>query len=142
MKNPKFFSIGEAEQLIGWLETTLDRIKRNKQQFLWLKEEIAVLEVVVECGATEKNPDSVELNIKKRKFTKLAREVERDVAAIQDAGCVLRDGDSGIVDFYSVQDGTLVFLCWKKGEDSIRYWHSTREGFGDRQPLVRSPSAS
>ena len=31
MKNPKFFTIGEAEQMIGLLETTLERIKRNRQ---------------------------------------------------------------------------------------------------------------
>ena len=142
MKNPKFFTVEEAEQLIGMLETTLERIKRNKQHFLWLQEEIAVLELIVECGATEKNPDAVELAAKKKKFGKLAREIERDVSAIEETGCILRDVDAGVVDFFSIQDGTVVFLCWKKGEDSIKYWHSIREGFSGRQPLVRSPSKS
>jgi hypothetical protein len=142
MKNPKFFTLGEAEQLIGLLETTLERIKRNKQHFLWLQGEIAVLELVVECGATEKNPDTVDLGVKKKKFGKLAREIEKDVSAIEETGCILRDVDTGVVDFFSIQDGTVVFLCWKKGEDSIRYWHSIREGFAGRQPLARSPSKS
>ena len=142
MKNPKFFTLGEAEQLIGLLETTLERIKRNKQQFLWLQGEITVLELIVECGASEKNPDAAELGVKKKKFGKLAREIEKDVSAIEETGCVLRDVDGGVVDFFSIQDGTVVFLCWKKGEDSIKYWHSIREGFGGRQPLVRSPSKS
>jgi len=142
MKNPKFFTTGEAEQLIGLLETTLERIKRNKQQFLWLQEEVAILELIVECGANEKNPDTMELAIKRKKHVKLAREIEKDVSAIEETGCILRDVDEGVVDFFSIQDGTVVFLCWKKGEDSIKYWHSIREGFGGRQPLVRSPSKS
>ena len=142
MKNPKFFTIGEAEKIVGLLETTLERIKRNKQQFLWLQEELAILELVAGCGATEKNPDVIELSIKKKKFSKLARDVERDIAAIEDTGCVLRDVDEGVVDFFSIQDGTVVFLCWKKGEDSIKYWHSIREGLAGRQPLARSPSKS
>ena len=142
MKNPKFFTLGEAEQLIGLLETTLERIKRNKQQFLWLQGEITVLELIVECGASEKNPDAAELGVKKKKFGKLAREIEKDVSAIEETGCVLRDVDGGVVDFFSIQDGTVVFLCWKKGEDSIKYWHSIREGFAGRQPLMRSPSKS
>jgi hypothetical protein len=142
MKNPKFFNTGEAEQLIGLLETTLERIKRNKQQFLWLQEEVGILELIVACGANEKNPDTIELNIKRKKYGKLAREIEKDVAAIEETGCILRDVDEGVVDFFSIQDGTVVFLCWKKGEDSIKYWHSIREGFGGRQLLVRSPSKS
>jgi hypothetical protein len=142
MKNPKFFTVEEAEQVIGLLETTLERIKRNKQQFLWLQEEIAVLELIVECGATGNNPDVVELGAKRKKFGKLAREVEKDVASLEETGCILRDVDAGVVDFFSIQDGTVVFLCWKKGEDSIKYWHSIREGFAGRQPLVRSPSKS
>ncbi len=142
MKNPKFFTIGEAEQLIGLLETTLERIKRNRQQFLWLKDEFAILELIVECGASEKNPDTIEAAKKKKKVAKLAREIEKDVAAIEEAGCILRDVDEGVVDFFSIQEGTVVFLCWKKGEDSIKYWHSIREGFAGRQPLARSPSKS
>jgi len=142
MKNPKFFTIGEAEQLIGLLETTLERIKRNRQQFLWLRGELSILELIVGCGASEKNPDAVELGVKKRTVAKLAREIEKDVAAIEETGCLLRDAEEGVVDFFSIQDGTVVFLCWKKGEDSIKYWHSIREGFAGRQPLARSQSKS
>lgn len=142
MKNPKFFTIGEAEQLIGLLETTLERIKRNRQEFLWLKGELAILEFIVECGASEKNPDALEAAGKKKRVAKLAREIEKDVASIEEAGCILRDVEEGIVDFFSIQEGTVVFLCWKRGEESIRYWHSIREGFAGRQPLVRSPSKS
>lgn len=140
MKNPKFFTIEEAENLIGLLETTLERIKRNKQQFLWLQEEISILELVVDCGAHENNADSISLVSKQKTFNKLSREIERDVIAIDALGCVLRDVDTGVIDFFSIQDGTVVFLCWKKGEDKIMYWHPIREGFSGRQELMRSPS--
>ena len=142
MKNPKFFTTAEAEGLIGSLENVLERVKRNKQQFLWLQEDVAVLELIVECGASEKNPDAMELGVKKRKHAALAREIEKDVAFIEETGCLLRDVDEGVVDFYSIQDGSVVFLNWRKGEDSIKYWHSTRDGFENRQPLARSPSKS
>jgi hypothetical protein len=142
MKNPKFFTIVEAEQLIGVLDTTLERIKRNRQQFLWLKGEVSILELIVECGASEKNADAIELGEKRKKVAKLAREIEKDVASIEETGCILREVEQGVVDFFSIQDGTVVFLCWKRGEESIKYWHSIREGFAGRQPLVRSPSKS
>ncbi|MEJ2721047.1 MAG: DUF2203 domain-containing protein [bacterium] len=140
MKNPKFFTVEEADKLIGLLETTLERIKRNKQEFLWLKEEIAILELIVECGADGTNPDAVDLAAKTKRFKSIAANIEKDVGALEATGCVLRDLDSGIVDFFSIQDETVIFLCWKKGEDSITHWHSIREGFAGRQPLYRSPS--
>jgi hypothetical protein len=28
-----------------------------------------------------------------------------------------------------------VFLCWKLGEDEIRYWHTLDGGFAGRQEL-------
>jgi hypothetical protein len=140
MKNPKFFTVKEADQTIGLLETTLERIKRSKQEFLWLQGELAILELIVECGADGNNPNAVELAQKTKRFKRIAKNIEKDVAALEATGCVLRDLDSGIVDFFSIQDGTVVFLCWKKGEESIEHWHSIRDGFGGRQPLDRSPS--
>lgn len=140
MKNPKFFTVEEAEKLIGMLETTFDRIRRNKQQYLWLQEEIAILQLVVQCGADDKNPDAVELAEKSAKFRRIAREVEKDIATIEDSGCILRDVEKGLVDFFSIQNGTVVFLCWTKGEGAIKYWHSIHDGFAGRQLLFRSPS--
>ena len=140
MKNPKFFTIEEAEKLVGLLETALERIVRNKRHFLWLQVELGVLKLIVECGAGEKNPDVIELKAKTKRFKKLEGEIEKDIAAIEESGCILRDVDKGVIDFFSIQDGTVVFLCWKRGEDSIKYWHSIRDGFGKRQPLLRSPS--
>lgn len=140
MKNPKFFTVEEAEKLIGLLETTFERIKRNKQHFLWLQEELAILKLVVECGADDKNSDAVSLSEKTKKFKSIAKEIEKDIATVEETGCILRDADKGLVDFFSIQNGTVVFLCWKKGEDAIKYWHSIHDGFAGRRLLMRSPS--
>jgi hypothetical protein len=138
--NPKFFNVEEAERLIGFLEGTLERIKRNKQQFLWLLAEISVLKLIVSCGAGRNNPDAVELRKKTMMSRKLAREIEKDISAINETGCLLRDAERGIVDFYSMKNDSVVFLCWKKGEDSIKFWHPIHEGYAGRQPLIKSSS--
>ena len=49
--NPKFFTVEEANALTGFLENALERIRRNRQRYLWLLEEIAILKLIVECGA-------------------------------------------------------------------------------------------
>lgn len=138
--NPKFFTIEEADRLIGFFESVLERIKRNKQVFLWLQEEIAILTLIVECGSSRGNPDAKALEEKRKKYDFLAEEIKKDISAIIDTGCILRDVDRGLIDFYSIMDETVVFLCWQQGEDSVMYWHAIQAGFKGRQPLVRSPS--
>lgn len=41
----------------------------------------------------------------------------------------------GLVDFPSIIDGRVVFLCWRHGEAEISYWHDVDDGFAGRQPL-------
>ncbi len=50
-------------------------------------------------------------------------------------GCEIKDLDQGLVDFLSYRDGTLVYLCWKRGEARIEYWHTLEGGFAGRQRL-------
>lgn len=144
--NPKFFTVEEAGALIGFLETTLDRIKRSKQRYLWLQEEISILRLIAECGANSRddklvNSDVVELEDKVRQFKSVEREIEKAKTAINESGCIIRDEDRGLIDFFSIQNNTVVYLCWKKGEESVSYWHSIHDDFDSRQPLMRSPSA-
>ena len=76
--NPKFFTVEEANALIGFLENALERIRRNRQRYLWLLEEIAILKLIVECGADEGNRDSVELEEKSLEL----KAVEAEIAAL------------------------------------------------------------
>ena len=52
-----------------------------------------------------------------------------------DLGAVLKDLNQGLVDFYSLRRGDTVFLCWKLGEDRIRFWHTLDDGYAGRRPL-------
>ena len=63
-------------------------------------------------------------------------ELDDVVAELTEAGVVVRDPDSGLVDFPSVRDGEPVFLCWQLGEDDVAWWHGPEEGFAGRKPLV------
>jgi hypothetical protein len=54
---------------------------------------------------------------------------------LEELGCVLKDINVGLVDFYGLREGELVCLCWKLGEDRIRFWHNLEDGFTGRKPL-------
>ncbi len=50
-------------------------------------------------------------------------------------GAVVKDPQIGLLDFYGEIDGRLVWLCWRHGEESVRYYHELEAGFGGRKPL-------
>ena len=54
---------------------------------------------------------------------------------LEDLGGSLKDLSLGLVDFYSLHNGELILLCWKLGEERIRFWHTVEGGFAGRQPL-------
>jgi hypothetical protein len=66
---------------------------------------------------------------------RLARELARTVDEIAARGAQVKDVEEGLIDFPARRHGETVLLCWKLGEDEIRYWHTLDGGFAGRQEL-------
>ena len=54
------------------------------------------------------------------------KELVRKINEIQSIGCIVKDTETGLVDFYHEKNGEIVLLCWKYGEDSINFWQHFR----------------
>jgi hypothetical protein len=61
--------------------------------------------------------------------------LKTEVTYLAERGILLRDPDTGLVDFPADRDGERVFLCWRLGEDDVEYYHGEHSGFGGRKPL-------
>lgn len=51
-------------------------------------------------------------------------------------GVELKDGLIGLVDFPSLHDDRVVYLCWKLGEAEVAHWHELDSGFSGRRSLA------
>jgi hypothetical protein len=68
----------------------------------------------------------------------VARLAEELAAALDDLdglGILVKDLDTGLIDFPSELDGEPVLLCWRLGEDEIAWYHGHDDGFAGRRPL-------
>ena len=54
---------------------------------------------------------------------------------IEQMGILVKDLDIGLIDFLTRYQGREVCLCWRLGEERIRFWHGTEEGFAGRKPI-------
>ena len=66
---------------------------------------------------------------------RLARDLAQTIDEIGRRGAQVKDLDEGLIDFPAVRRGETVLLCWRLGEDEIRYWHTIDDGFEGRQEL-------
>ncbi len=64
-----------------------------------------------------------------------AAEVQAHLDELTALGCVFKGFEGGLVDFYSLREDRLVFLCWRRGEPGIGHWHELDAGFAGRQPI-------
>jgi len=131
----KIFSIDEANRLLPVLETALESLSKTARDATMLRREIEVLGAIAGSGASEESPDVRSLREKERAQAALLERFRSDLASIARHGCVLRDLDLGLVDFYTMAQGRVVCLCWRRGEPCIEHWHPLDEGFSGRRPL-------
>jgi len=61
--------------------------------------------------------------------------LQQEIQKLEDLGCVLKDLSIGLVDFPAVRLGVRVWLCWKLGENKVRFWHGLHEGFANRKTV-------
>jgi hypothetical protein len=54
---------------------------------------------------------------------------------VQATGVLVKDLDTGLVDFPAKRDGEDILLCWQLGEDEVAFWHGLEDGYAGRQPL-------
>ena len=68
-------------------------------------------------------------------MTTLAERINGYLGELSDIGCVFKGFDAGLVDFYSLLDDRLIFLCWRLDEPAVEHWHEIDSGFSGRHPL-------
>ena len=76
-----------------------------------------------------------DLNAAQGEYQALARALGACVERLDELGVVVKDLDSGLVDFPAQREGEPVLLCWRVGEGEVAYWHDLVQGFAGRRPI-------
>ncbi len=56
--------------------------------------------------------------------------------SLERLGVVIKNFDTGLVDFPCRFEDRDIYLCWQLGERRIQHWHVLQEGFAGRKPIV------
>ena len=131
---PKMFSVEEANSLVPTLELEFGRVARLRAELAPLIESVGGADAAVailQRGASP--PHGLERQAARLKD--VAAEIAAAVERINDLGCLVKDLDIGLVDFFSLRENEPVFLCWQFGEPTVAHWHPVDAGFAARRPI-------
>ena len=126
----KYFTVESAQKQIPAIKKSILKLKNLKKTI------DAILSIRIdpnEVGFEEFLETNTKLN---KEYHKLSYEFYKELEKLEKIGCLLKDLDKGLIDFYYKFEGRDVFLCWKLGEDKIKAWHEIDAGFTGRQPIV------
>jgi hypothetical protein len=131
---PKHFTLAQAESLLPRMEQLLREAVSMKSEFTGAERALrAHSERVMLMGGMV--VDREEIRAARTRRDDIAARLRAALESIQEAGCVVKDLDIGLLDFPTLYRGREVYLCWKLGEAGIAFWHGVEEGFAGRKPI-------
>ena len=131
------FSVEEANRVLPAVRPALELLVKTKREHDRVQRQITVLTLAL-SGASPNNPDARGMSELVERRRQLGEKIQRGMETIQARGCVVKDLERGLIDFYSVAGDRLIFLCWQLGEPEVSHWHTLESGFSGRQPLNRT----
>lgn len=123
MTGERQFTEEEANDLLPALSESLRQIRQAREIILAGAEHIRRTSSLDGGGPVS------------QEYWNALQDMRKLLEAFADQGIILRDADSGLVDFPSRREGRDVFLCWRLGEGQVGYWHPPDTGFTGRRPL-------
>ena len=129
----RFYDIDEANATLGELESIAIVLAEQRAELVRLRDH-ALARSPGTGGDVEPLSDD-ELRTLRLRMQGLVDQMAAGVARIDQLGLSLRDIESGLVDFPALVSGRQVWLCWRRGEAQIGWWHDLDTGFSSRRPL-------
>jgi hypothetical protein len=112
----------------------LPEIKRRFNTIINKRDEIIIIQNELNSIINESLPFK-NLFEKKKKLNEALSSLYKEIEEIEDFGILIKSLDEGLLDFPSQRFNEEVWLCWKVGEEKIKFWHGKNEGFLGRKPL-------
>ena len=134
---PKVFTVDQANRSLPHVKQLLEALRAQQGTLRTLEQAVVITELE---GLQHDGIPSRAARVKASAHTVQlgagVGQLQETLEQLEALGCQLKDLDEGLVDFFTVHQGQLVFLCWKDGEPDVRFWHFLAAGFAGRRPIT------
>ena len=123
---PHYFSVEEANAVLEIIRPLMDEIQSLRSKIIERQPDI--WPAIERSAGNGGNPT----------LSKLVKDFERldDLLhRVLSTGAMVKDINTGLLDFPAWRKDHEVYLCWKYGEGKIEFWHEIEAGFAGRQRI-------
>jgi hypothetical protein len=133
----RFYDIDDANAALPDLQGILEALAGQRAELVRIRDEVLARNADAEGTGTagETAVAADDLRLARLRMQGLVDQMAAGVARIEAQSITLRDIPEGLVDFPALVNGRQVWLCWKRGEGDIAFWHDLESGFSGRRPL-------
>jgi hypothetical protein len=136
LAGPRVYTVDEVNELIPELERRFLELDELRRKLKISKIRLDALEMIW-GDQIHKNdcPDHGEYDHHLEELKATEEQFQKTAGSFSEFSATVKGLDPGLLDFYGVHDGHLVFLCWRRGEEKCEFWHHVDAGFAGRQPV-------
>lgn len=130
----RLFTLKEAEKTRVELEPTLIEAVETRRKMGEHERTLSELgERIARSGGMSVSYDHAARA--RVEYNRLEETLRDALERFEEAGCLVKDLDIGLVDFPARLNDQDIYFCWRLGEDRIRFYHRRDEGFSGRKPI-------
>jgi hypothetical protein len=127
-----YFTRAQAEALLPRLEDSLRELQALRAELAECERELHETHARMASNGHIPLDDIASLPTQVADLSRRLSERAHDVA---ESGVIIKDLDMGLLDFPTLREGRVVYLCWRLGEQRIGWWHEVDAGLSGRQAL-------
>ncbi len=121
------FTVDKANTILPKVKKKFDEILCCKNNVMDIQEELQNL--------SDSNCSFEKFIKKKQELNHIVTSLYNLIQELEDMGVMVKSVDEGLLDFPSIRYDEEIWLCWKLGENKVKFWHGKDEGFMGRKPI-------
>ena len=121
------FTVDKANTILPKVKKRFDEILCCKNNVMDIQEELQNL--------SDSNSSFEKFIKKKQELNHAVTSLYNMIQELEDMGVMIKSVDEGLLDFPSIRYDEEIWLCWKFGENKVKFWHRKEEGFMGRKPI-------
>jgi hypothetical protein len=120
--------------MVPGMAVIVQRLRDFRNEVIAIRDAERLRETVLaaEGRAPADDPELLRLRLRTRG---LVDQMQADAEWLDERDIILRDIETGLLDFPGESNGQPIWLCWRLGESEVTAWHSRDEGFAGRRPI-------
>ena len=122
-----YFTIASANKALPNVIEKFNTVVNKKNEIVKIEQEL---------NSTLTGPSKFDQYVlQKQKLNSAITQFYQSIEDLENTGVVIKGIDEGLLDFPAKRFYDEVWLCWKKGEKEIKFWHEKDVGFNGRKPI-------